>query len=105
MALSKRTIIDQIEVTEGGTLQIRFALLVEEDGNELSRAYHRTTVEPGQDLDTTLAAVEADIMNRPNLKAAAIDTTRLAELRGIRDVVQTPARIAAARARRATSQA
>ena len=50
MSLSKTTSIDQITVTENGTVLFREATRIMEDGNELSKTYHRSSLTPGQDL-------------------------------------------------------
>ena len=46
MALSKVTVVDKIEVLEKGSLQVRTATRVLEDGVELSSSFHRHVVEP-----------------------------------------------------------
>lgn len=50
MALTKETVVDQITVTENGIVLYREATRIMEDGTELSKTYHRTTLFPGQDL-------------------------------------------------------
>lgn len=55
--IEKKTIVDQIEVTRNGTLQIRFGLLLLEDGKEIDCKWHRTSIEPGGDVDAQVAAV------------------------------------------------
>jgi hypothetical protein len=50
MALSKETVVDQITVTENGIVLYREATTVVEDGNEIAKTYHRTSLTPGQDL-------------------------------------------------------
>jgi hypothetical protein len=50
MALTKETVVDKIEVLEMGQVQVRTAIRVSEDGNELSSSFHRVALEPGQDL-------------------------------------------------------
>ena len=50
MSLTKTTSIDQITVTENGTVLYREATRIMEDGNELSKTYHRSSLTPGQDL-------------------------------------------------------
>ena len=48
MAITKTILDDKIEiVTEWKHLQIRQATVIKEDGTELSRAYHRRTVQCG----------------------------------------------------------
>ena len=50
MSLTKSTVIDSITVTENGIVLYREATRIMEDGNELSKTYHRTSLTPGQDL-------------------------------------------------------
>ena len=50
MSLTKTTNIDQITVTENGTVLYREATRIMEDGNEISKTFHRTSLTPGQDL-------------------------------------------------------
>lgn len=49
MSLSKEINIDKIEIVENGTVQVRQVTRIIEDGNELSKSYHRWTIAPGQD--------------------------------------------------------
>lgn len=50
MALTERNTIDKIEVLENGIIQIRQANIVQRDGVEIAKTYHRWTLTPGQDL-------------------------------------------------------
>jgi hypothetical protein len=50
MTLTEKNIIDKIEVLENAIIQVRQATIVERDGTELTRTYHRWTLSPGQDL-------------------------------------------------------
>ena len=59
MALTKEKVIDQITVTENGTVLYREATRIMEDGNELSKVYHRSSLTPGQDLTGVPANVVA----------------------------------------------
>jgi DNA-binding transcriptional LysR family regulator len=59
MSLTKTTNIDQITVTEDGTVLYREATRIMEDGNELSKTYHRSSLTPGQDLTGIPANVAA----------------------------------------------
>ena len=49
MSLSKEINVDKIEITENGVVQVRQVTKIIEDGNELSKSYHRWTIAPGQD--------------------------------------------------------
>ena len=59
MALTKQTVVDQITVTENGTILYREATRIMEDGTQLSQTYHRTSLTPGQDLSGQPANVQA----------------------------------------------
>ena len=50
MELTKTTNIDQITVTENGTVLYREVTRILEDGVQLSQTYHRTSLSPAQDL-------------------------------------------------------
>ena len=59
MALTKETAVDQITVTENGIVLVRETTTIKEDGVELSKKYHRTSLTPGQDLTGQPANVAA----------------------------------------------
>ena len=59
MALTKETAVDQITVTENGIVLVRETTTIKEDGVELSKKYHRTSLTPGQDLAGQPANVQA----------------------------------------------
>jgi len=50
MSLTKTTVVDQITVTENGIVLYREATRIMEDGNEISKQYHRSSLTPAQDL-------------------------------------------------------
>ena len=50
MAITKETAVDQITVTENGTILYREATRIMEDGTELTKTYHRNSLTPAQDL-------------------------------------------------------
>ena len=59
MALTKQVVIDKIEVTENGTLQVRQVTRIMEDGQQLSSSYHRWAFAPGSDVSDQPANVQA----------------------------------------------
>jgi hypothetical protein len=59
MALTKEVVIDKIEVTENGVVQVRQATRIIEDGVQLSQSYHRWTIAPGQSYSDQDAKVKA----------------------------------------------
>ena len=60
MAITKRTEEDKIEVVgEFKHIQVRTATIIEEDGVELSRSFHRHVVGPNDDSSNESADVKA----------------------------------------------
>ena len=59
MSLTKSTVVDQITVTENGIVLYREATRILEDGVELSKTYHRSSLTPGKDLTGIPANVVA----------------------------------------------
>ena len=59
MALIEKTIIDKVELVENNSIQVRTATVIERDGTEISRSYHRHVVSPGQDISNEDAKVQA----------------------------------------------
>ena len=59
MALEKISVVDKVEVVENGTVQVRTATRIVEDGKVISQAYHRHTIPPGQDYSNEDARVKA----------------------------------------------
>lgn len=50
MSLTKEIVVDSIEVTENGFVQVRTATRIIENGEVLSKSYHRHALAPGDDL-------------------------------------------------------
>jgi hypothetical protein len=59
MALTERTEEDRIEIMADGTIQIRTATVIERDGVEISRSYHRHVIQPDEDAATQSPKVQA----------------------------------------------
>jgi len=59
MTITKQTVVDQITVTENGTVLYREATRIIEDGVQLTQTYHRSSLTPGQDLTGVPANVAA----------------------------------------------
>lgn len=50
MALTETTKVDQIEIVGDYTIQVRTATIIEKDGVEISKSFHRHVVSPGDDV-------------------------------------------------------
>lgn len=59
MALEKVIIVDRIEVIENGSVQVRTATRIIEDGKQISSTFHRHIVAPGDDYSNEDARVQA----------------------------------------------
>jgi hypothetical protein len=59
MALSKTIVDDKIEIVgDYKHLQVRTATVVSEDGNELSRSFHRRVITPDADVSGESAEIQ-----------------------------------------------
>jgi len=59
MSITKTTTVDQITVQENGSVLYREATRIMEDGVELTKTYHRSSLTPAQDLTGVPANVVA----------------------------------------------
>ena len=59
MALTETKVVDQITVTENGTVLYREATRILKDGEQIAQTYHRTSLTPAQDLTGQPANVVA----------------------------------------------
>ena len=50
MALTERTIVDLVEVVETNHIQVRTANVVERDGVQIAKSFHRHILAPGSDV-------------------------------------------------------
>jgi hypothetical protein len=70
--LEKIEIVDRIEVTESGVVQVRTKTAIKEDGVEISSKFHRHVVVPGADVSGESDRVKAicAAMHTPEVIAA-----------------------------------
>ena len=59
MALTEKTIVDKVELVENNSIQVRTANIIERDGVEVSRTYHRHVLAPGDDITNEDPKVQA----------------------------------------------
>ena len=59
MALTKKVVVDKIEVLESNHIQVRTCTRILEKGEIISSAYHRHVLEPGDDLTNEDPKVQA----------------------------------------------
>ncbi len=49
--LTEKAVVDDIRINEAGQMSIRTATVVEKDGVEIARSFHRKVIEPGDNVD------------------------------------------------------
>ena len=59
MALIEKTIIDKIELVENNSIQVRTATIIERDGTEIAKTFHRHVVCPGDNVSNEDPKVQA----------------------------------------------
>lgn len=60
MAITKTTAIDKIEIVgEYKHIQVREASIIQEDGVELTRSFHRYVLSPGQDVSEQPSEIQS----------------------------------------------
>ena len=72
MALTEKIEIDRIEITNQWVLQVRQATVIEKDGVQVARSFHRWVLTPDMDISGQEQKVQ-DIANAawtPEVKAA-----------------------------------
>lgn len=98
MSLTETKTIDQITVTENGTVLYREATRILKDGEQIAQTFHRSSLTPGQDLTGVPANVVA-ICNAawtPEVLAAyQAEQDRIAAEMAAREAAAEEARLAA----------
>jgi hypothetical protein len=59
MALIEKQIVDLIQLVENNSIQVRTATIIERDGTEIAKTYHRHVVSPGDDITNEDPKVQA----------------------------------------------
>lgn len=59
MTLEKVSVVDMIEVTENGCVQVRTKTAIMENGQQISGSFHRHVIAPGDDYSNEDSRVKA----------------------------------------------
>jgi hypothetical protein len=59
MALTEKKNVDKIEIVETNAIQVRTATIIEKDGVEIAKTYHRHVKHPGEDITNEDPKVQA----------------------------------------------
>ena len=50
MALIEKQIVDKVELVQSNNIQVRTANIIEKDGTEIARTFHRHVLSPGDSI-------------------------------------------------------
>lgn len=92
----KKTIIDQIEVTREGHIQVRMRKQIIDGEETFDLGFHRTIVECGGDVEKQMELVNQHLSG---MGFAGIEANNVAEIRAHANVAFTPSRITAHKAK------
>lgn len=59
MALTEKTIVDLVELVQSNHIQVRRANIIEKDGKEIAKTFHRHVLTPGDDVSGEDPKVQA----------------------------------------------
>ena len=59
MALTETIKVDKIEIVENNSIQVRTATIIEKDGVEIAKTFHRHVCTPGDDVSGEDSRVQA----------------------------------------------
>lgn len=59
MALTEKTIVDRVELVQSNHIQVRTANIIEKDGVEIAKSFHRHVLAPGDDVSGQDPKVQA----------------------------------------------
>jgi hypothetical protein len=59
MALLEKQLVDLVELVESNHIQVRTANIIEKDGTEIARTFHRHVLAPGDDVTNEDPKVQA----------------------------------------------
>jgi hypothetical protein len=59
MALIEKQIVDLVELVQSNHIQVRTANIIEKDGTEIARTFHRHVLAPGDDVTNQDPKVQA----------------------------------------------
>ncbi len=59
MALIEKQLVDLVELVQSNHIQVRTANIIEKDGTEIARTFHRHVLAPGDDVTNQDPKVQA----------------------------------------------
>lgn len=76
--ITRKTIVDQIEITRDNTVQVRLAKILEEDGREINSAWHRTAIGPGIAARDQMEEVNRHLVEMGEAEVSQADIDKVA---------------------------
>ena len=78
--ITKKTVVDQIEVTRASVIQVRFGKLLLEGDKVIACQWHRTAFWPGLDIDEHMVRVNTHLESMGEAPVDAVEIDRLKKL-------------------------
>jgi ketosteroid isomerase-like protein len=81
MALTRKTVVDTVQIDRAGNISVRLGLLIMDDDKEIDCKWHRFAAAASEDPEVLLADVEGDLVSKgiPAVAADGKETLRLAK--------------------------
>lgn len=77
--IERQSIVDQIEITRNGTLAVRLALLLVDDGKELASKFHRTSIPLECPPMAQMLLVNEHLVQMGEAPLSAVDVQRIVD--------------------------
>lgn len=103
MSIVKKLLVNQITVEANGMVLVQLAKVLEEDGVVLSQEWHRTSIEPGEDVDAHMADIAAHMATPERGRFPTPAAADLARVHTLAYAAQTAPVVAAWKAKQAAN--
>lgn len=78
--IERKSLVDMIEIARDGSVGVRIALMLVEDGKTLNSQWHRTVIGPGDSPKIQLADINAHLTFEGHAELSKEDIDRVAFL-------------------------
>ena len=82
--ITQQTVLDKIEINSDGSIGIRLTLLVNNGDTQISKAYHRTMINPGDDIDAQMQAVNDNLAAMGDQPVSSDDIQQIKDHSGVK---------------------
>lgn len=90
--MEKKTELNQVEITQDGTIQVRIGLCIYDGSSCVHTQWHRSAVNPGGDIDMQFSVVNENIAR---IGYPSVSTEDIAKTKALANTAWTPEVVAA----------